>query len=80
MAIRMASVPALAFSAAAHLFPLFLYDFFYDTGLFKPNPFKKRFNIDNYDTSFPSDWMFRKSTMHQATRDTLHLGDKLINN
>jgi len=79
MAITMASVPALAFSAAAYLFPLFLYAFFFDTGLFKPNLFKKRFEIDDCVTSFPSDWMFRKLSMHQATRDTLQLGDKLMN-
>jgi len=77
MAIAMSSVPALAFSAAACLFALFMCAFFCDTGLFKSNLFKKPFDINQFVTSFPSDWMFCKLSMHQATRDTLQLGDKL---
>jgi len=64
LAIAMASVPTLAFSAAQCLFPMFLHAFFYDTGLFKPNLFKKQFDINCFVTVFPSDWTFRKLSMH----------------
>ena len=74
LAIAMASVPALAFSAAQCLFPLIMHAYFYDTGLFN-----KDFELDNYVTAFPSDWTLRKASMHQATRDTLQLGDNLMN-
>jgi len=74
LAIAMASVPALAFSAAQHLFPLIMYAYFYDTGLFN-----KDIELDNFVTVFSSDWTLRKASMHQATQDTLQLGDNLMN-
>jgi len=70
--IAMASAPALALSAAQHLMPIFMMAFFYDTGLFKS------INVSEYVTSFPSDWLLRKYNLHQATRDTIALGRKLI--
>ena len=70
----MASIPALAFSAAQFAFPMMIYAFLYDTGVFKND-----FEIDEFVTAFPSDWYLRKLTYHQAARDTMFLGDTLVN-
>ena len=66
--IAMASAPALALSAAQHLMPTFMMAFFCDTGLFN------NINLNEYASSFPSDWFLRKCNWHQATRDTMSLG------
>jgi len=73
-AILMSSIPALAFSAAQFAFPMMMYAFLYDTGLFKYD-----FDMDQHVTAFPSDWYLRKLTYHQAARDTMFLGDSLVN-
>jgi len=72
--ILMSSIPALAFSAAQCAFPLMMHAFLFDTGIFK-----KDFDVDEFVTSFPSDWYLRKLTYHQAARDTMFLGDSLLN-
>ena len=72
-AIAYTSVPALALSAAQHLFPLLLYAFFYDTGLMN------NLNHNLYAKSFPCDATLRKCNLMQATRDTMVLGNNLRN-
>jgi len=69
----MSAVPALALSAAQHLFPLICMAFFYDTGLMSYS----KFNIHHFVTSFPSDWLLRKCICLQASRDIMLLGIKL---
>jgi len=69
--IAMATVPALAFSAAQYLFPLIVYAFLHDTGIFD------KLNINLYAKSFPSDWSLRQMSFKQATRDTMSLGIRL---
>ena len=68
--LAMASAPALALSAAQHLIPLCFMAFIYDTELFR------RININQFATSFPSDWLLRKYIHHQAARDTISMGMK----
>ena len=74
-AIGMASVPHLAMSAAQFLFPIIIYAFLRDTGLFDYNDFA----LPHLATSFPSDWSFRKFNLHQAARDVMSLGFQLTN-
>jgi len=69
--IALTSAPALALSAAQHLFPLLLYAFFYDTGLMR------NLELGKHATSFPSDNTLRKYNLLQATRDTMLLGRDL---
>jgi len=70
-AIAMSAVPALANSAAQFLFPLIFMAYFHDTGLFD------KLELDLLAQSFPSDWSFRKFTIHQAVRDTIVLDNEL---
>jgi len=70
-AIAMSAVPALANAAAQYLFPLIFFAFFHHTGLFN------RIDLELFAQSFPSDWSFRKFTIHQAVRDTILLGNEL---
>jgi len=69
-AIAMSAVPALANAATQYLFPLIFFAFFHDTGLFD------KLDLDLFSQSFPSDWSFRKFTIHQAVRDTILLGNE----
>ena len=71
--VAMSSVPALALSAAQFFIPLVIMAFFWDTGLFD----YEKFDINNFATAFPSDWLLRKHNLNQATRDTLSLGNAL---
>jgi len=70
-AIAMAAVPALANAAAQFLLPLLFLAFFHDTGLFE------KLDMELFAQSFPSDWAFRKFTIHQAVRDTIILGNTM---
>lgn len=71
--IALTSAPALALSAAQHLFPLLLFAYFYDAGLMN--------NLEHakYAQAFPSDNTLRKHNLLQATRDTMLLGNSLRN-
>jgi len=78
-AIMLAATPALPLSAAQYLFPLVILAFFQDTGLFDEDDlFDKNIKTKKFATSFPSDWVLRQYVWRQAARDTITLGNTLL--